>query len=275
MVNINLGCGPVFVGSTDWLNFDFAPAANGVAKANLLDRLQLNDRTASMVYSSHFLEHVPKSMVPVILREWLRVLQPGGVVRIVVPDLENLAREYLHMRAAGEHEKADFVVLEMIDQCVRRDTGGELGSFYRHLGVQPEANAAPMIDYIRERTGENLRASAASGQNAEGGGTSRRVLSALRRRIERIWIRLCLLALPAAFRSQNVSLAAVGECHHWLWDYHQLKAALEAAGFEAVQRRSANTSAVSDFPFQPLDLDADGRPRKGAESMYLEAQKPF
>jgi len=192
----------------------------------------------------------------------------------VVPDLENLAREYLHMRAAGEHEKADFVVLEMIDQCVRRDTGGELGSFYRHLSVQPDANAALMINYIRERTGENLRASAASGQNA-GGGTLRSVLNALRSRIERYWIRLCLLALPAAFRAQNVSLAAVGERHHWLWDYHQLKAALEAAGFEAVQRRSANTSAVSDFPFQPLDLDAEGRPRKGAESIFLEAQRPF
>jgi len=178
------------------------------------------------------------------------------------------------MRAAGEHEKADFVVLEMIDQCVRRDTGGELGSFYRHLSVQPDANAALMINYIRERTGENLRASAASGQNA-GGGTLRSVLNALRSRIERYWIRLCLLALPAAFRAQNVSLAAVGERHHWLWDYHQLKAALEAAGFEAVQRRSANTSAVSDFPFQPLDLDAEGRPRKGAESIFLEAQRPF
>lgn len=94
------------------------------------------------------------------------------------------------------------------------------------------------------------------------------------RRVERAGIRLCLLALPAAFREQNVSLAAVGERHHWLWDFHLLNAALEAVGFIDVQRRSASSSAVADFPFQPLDLDAGGQPRKGAESLYVEARKP-
>jgi hypothetical protein len=68
-------------------------------------------------------------------------------------------------------------------------------------------------------------------------------------------------------------LAAVGERHHWLWDFHQLKTVLEAAGFVDVQRRSANNSAAADFPFQPLDLDAEGHPRKGAESLYVEACK--
>ena len=63
-------------------------------------------------------------------------------------------------------------------------------------------------------------------------------------------------ALPRAFRLQNVSLAGVGERHLWLWDFHQLKSALEAVGFIAVQRVSASTSAVADFPFYPLDLDA-------------------
>lgn len=169
MVKVNLGCGPVFVNSPDWLNFDFTPASKAVKSANLLDRLPLADESASMVYSSHFLEHVPKSLVPVLLRDWLRVLQPGGVVRIVVPDLENLAREYLNMRNAGEHEKADFVVLEMIDQCVRRESGGELGRLYRQIAVQPQATAAPMIDYIHARTGEDLRASAVSGLSGGGG----------------------------------------------------------------------------------------------------------
>ena len=83
-----------------------------------------------------------------------------------------------------------------------------------------------------------------------------------------------MAGLPAAFRAQNVSLAGVGERHHWLWDFHQLQQALEAAGFQGVERRTAATSALADFPFHPLDLDTDGRPRKGAESMYVEAHKP-
>lgn len=87
-------------------------------------------------------------------------------------------------------------------------------------------------------------------------------------------MRLCVRALPRAFRLQNVSLAGVGERHLWLWDFHQLKSALEAVGFIAVQRVSASTSAVADFPFYPLDLDANGQPRKGAQSLYVEASKP-
>ncbi len=270
MLNINLACGRVFVDSPDWLNFDFAPASAAVRMANLLARLPVADGTAALVYSSHFLEHVPRDLVPGFLRECWRVLQPGGVVRLVLPDLGNLAREYLVRREAGEHDKADFVVLEMIDQCVRRESGGELGKLYRRLSGRQGDDVESMIDYIRARTGEDLRALPAAG----GGYSPSRLWNAVRGRLERAWIRLCLLALPAAFRAQNVSLAAVGERHHWLWDFHQLKAALEEAGFADVQRCSANTSMVIDFPFHPLDLDADGLPRKGAESMYVEARKP-
>ena len=268
MLNVNLGCGPVFVDSPKWLNLDFAPSSPAVRQANLLDRLPLADESAFLVYSSHFLEHVPRALVPGLLRECLRVLQPGGVLRLVVPDLENMAREYLAMRDAGSHDKADFVVLEMIDQCVRRESGGELGLFYRQMMAQAGDSTTPMIDYIRARTGEDLHAGAVAGW-----GNLRRVSVALRRRIERAWIRLCLLALPAAFRAQNISLAAVGERHHWLWDFHQLKSALEAVGFTSVEYRTSDSSAIADFPFYPLDIDSDGRPRKGKESMYIEAIK--
>jgi len=53
-----------------------------------------------------------------------------------------------------------------------------------------------------------------------------------------------------------------------------LQQALEAVGFISVVRFSADSSAIADFPFYPLDLDADGLPRKGALSMYIEARKP-
>ena len=112
-----------------------------------------------------------------------------------------------------------------------------------------------------------------------GGGTTPaslpgRLIRGLHRRLQRAWVRLWLAGLPSAFRAQNVSLAGVGERHHWFWDFHQLQQALETAGFTAVERRTADSSAIAGFPFQPLDLDADGRPRKGAESMYVEARKP-
>lgn len=273
MLNVNLGCGPVFVDSPEWINLDFSPSSSAVRQANLLDRLPLANESAQLVYSSHFLEHVPRALVARLLHECLRVLKPGGVVRLVVPDLENLAREYLAMRDKGEHIKANFIVLEMIDQCVRQVSGGELGKLYRQLNSKPKNANAEMIDYIRLRTGEEFHEKDIVTKSVclEKLG---RIVRALHSRIQRYWIHFCLLLLPAAFRSQNVSLAAVGERHQWIWDFHQIKTELEVAGFTDVQRLNENTSTVPDFPFYPLDIDNQGLPRKGGESMYIEARKP-
>jgi hypothetical protein len=93
-------------------------------------------------------------------------------------------------------------------------------------------------------------------------------------KVERLWIRAVLQLLPKAFREQNVSLAAVGERHHWLYDFHQLQRLLAVAGFVAIERCTAATSRVPNFPFHLLDLASDGQPRKGAESLFIEAQKP-
>ena len=95
----------------------------------------------------------------------------------------------------------------------------------------------------------------------------------LRGRLRREFLQLWTRALPAAFRAQNVSFASVGERHHWLWDFPQLRSELEAAGFASVVRRDHQTSGIPDFPFDALDRDsAAGGPRKGKQSMFVEAR---
>ncbi|MFM7367383.1 MAG: hypothetical protein ACKO2Z_06190, partial [Sphaerospermopsis kisseleviana] len=91
--------------------------------------------------------------------------------------------------------------------------------------------------------------------------------------LNRVRINILISLLPKAFREQNVSLAGIGERHHWLWDFYQLKSALDEVGFDNVQRFDFNTSQIDDFPFQPLDANSDNQPRKGQQSMYLEAVK--
>lgn len=172
---INLACGPVFIDNPNWANFDFV-AASGVQQANLLGRLPLTDNAAQLIYSSHFLEHIPKPQVESVLRECLRVLQPSGVIRLVLPDLENMARTYLQLRDECKHEQANFLVLEMIDQCVRRQSGGELGKYYRTLQEQAKGDTSVsgdntvMIDFIRHRTGEQIGAPDQSKPAVGGGG---------------------------------------------------------------------------------------------------------
>lgn len=266
-MNINLACGNVYVDGARWLNLDYVSTSPAVKHANLLGRLPIGNASADLVYSSHFLEHIPSEHVASFLLECRRILKPGGVLRLVVPDLENLCRTYLHHRDQGEHDKADFVVLELLDQCVRRKSGGELGRYYQILKAEPESSASSIV-FVRERNGEDLMQPP----------RLRRRPSVILRRLpalaERLWIRAVIQLLPSAFREQNVSLATVGERHHWLYDAHSLQQLLSASGFEAIERCTASTSRYPEFPFHPLDLAVDCQPRKGAESLFIEAQKP-
>lgn len=271
LVKVNLACGGTYMRDDGWINLDYESSSAFVRQADLLKRLPLAEGSAALVYSSHFVEHIPRSEVPAFFNECRRVLAPRGVLRLVLPDLENLCRTYLEHRERSEHSKANFVVLEMIDQCVRRYPGGELGRFYEALRGASTVDAE-MIDYVRERTGESLLRPTRP-RLASTLGRARSLSARLHRCLERLWVHAVLALLPSAFRSQNVSLAAVGERHHWLWDFEQLRAVLCSVGFVAIERCEPHTSRFAEFPFMPLDVDRDGRPRKGVESMYVEAQK--
>jgi predicted SAM-dependent methyltransferase len=45
------------------------------------------DETADFIYSSHFLEHLPKETGQKLLKEAYRVLKKEGIIRICIPDL--------------------------------------------------------------------------------------------------------------------------------------------------------------------------------------------
>ena len=55
---------------------------------NIIYGLPLNDNIADYVYSSHFIEHLSKKDASHLIKEMYRILKPGGVLRISVPDLE-------------------------------------------------------------------------------------------------------------------------------------------------------------------------------------------
>jgi SAM-dependent methyltransferase len=60
--------------------------------------LDLPDESCDEVRASHLLEHFGHRGAPTVIKEWARVLKPGGVMRLAVPDLEVIAKKYV----AGE-----------------------------------------------------------------------------------------------------------------------------------------------------------------------------
>lgn len=74
-----------------------------------MDRLPYPDESVDEVYASHVLEHVPHWENASTLREWKRVLKPGGVLKIAVPDIGRIQREVADVNRTPTHMMDDWL----------------------------------------------------------------------------------------------------------------------------------------------------------------------
>jgi SAM-dependent methyltransferase len=83
---------------------EFARIANrdGIRYANASARIPSADNSVDVVYSSHMFEHLDRREARAFLLEVRRVLRPGGVLRLAVPDLSRLVTKYLASADADE-----------------------------------------------------------------------------------------------------------------------------------------------------------------------------
>lgn len=91
--------------------------------------IPFEDDSVDVVYHSHLLEHLDKDVGEEFLTEARRVLKPGGVHRIVVPDLEVRVRRYLKHLDEVNSDQADPAthddyIEEILEQSVRREAVG-------------------------------------------------------------------------------------------------------------------------------------------------------
>ena len=52
------------------------------------------DGSAELIYSSHVIEYYDREEIKLVFAEWGRVLQPGGTLRLAVPDFAALIKVY-------------------------------------------------------------------------------------------------------------------------------------------------------------------------------------
>jgi SAM-dependent methyltransferase len=72
------------------------------------------DGHVAIVYASHVYEHLSGGAAALFLREAWRCLEPGGALRVVVPDLQTICRQYLAELDAGD-EQASKRALDSIN----------------------------------------------------------------------------------------------------------------------------------------------------------------
>jgi len=66
----------------------------GIVHADVRRRIPYPERSARYVYSSHMIEHMVRRDALAVIEESLRVLVPGGILRVATPDLAALADGY-------------------------------------------------------------------------------------------------------------------------------------------------------------------------------------
>jgi predicted SAM-dependent methyltransferase len=133
LLRVNLGCGqsPTY----GWLNFDASPSVqlakilrllsippwsinwllsreqldfirfahdNHIAYGNGAKGLPIPTGSCDIVYASHVIEHLTVHELKLFLKEIFRILTPGGILRIAVPDLQIYIDTYQSDRDANK-----------------------------------------------------------------------------------------------------------------------------------------------------------------------------
>jgi predicted SAM-dependent methyltransferase len=69
---------------------------------DIVKGLPVPDASCAGIYASHVLEHLPLQDFHRAVENSKRILKPGGIFRVVVPDLECQAKEYLNGAQSGD-----------------------------------------------------------------------------------------------------------------------------------------------------------------------------
>lgn len=196
-------------------------------------------------------------------------MKPGGVIRLVTPDLEELSRTYLklldELRANPSKEaesKYDWIRLELFDQIVRDRSGGDTHAF---LAKSDEK----IRQYVIDRIGYTAKALFANNTNRP----RKYNLVELFKKINRIPRRLKLMAM-SIFTTEALRIGYFrrsGEVHRYMHDVYSLTLMLHNAGFSSVERVDANRSSIQDWG--KFELDIVGGEVDGPYSLYVEARR--
>jgi predicted SAM-dependent methyltransferase len=91
MIKLHLGCGWRDFGP-EWIHIDGGDYSHIDYKD--ITTLLFEDNSVDLIYSSHTIEYFDREEVKILLDEWKRVLKPGGIIRLAVPDFLKLTWVY-------------------------------------------------------------------------------------------------------------------------------------------------------------------------------------
>lgn len=279
MKKLNLGCGSTY--HRDWINVDIAPQSPDIIAYDFTKGLPFDSNSIDVCYSSHVLEHLRKEEADLFIGEQKRVLKPKGIIRVVVPDLEVICRNYLKyfdevVAGNTEHEfRYDFSLLELFDQTTRDRSGGEIAKLWASNQIKDK-------QYVFARQGKISEDELSSLQG------NKRTQAAHTKRIKKILTRQgfgkavnkgryyatilivrSLLGKKASKSTKEGLFRNSGEVHRMMYDKYSLRRLLTFHKFIDIRVCNADESRIPDFDQYQLDA-INGNPIR-PDSLYMEA----
>lgn len=272
---------------TEWTNIMFVvvplPPIDHVFYADLSrEPLDFPDNTFDAVNSYHLMEHLTPQEGERLMAEMFRVLKPGGILRVSVPDLESICREYLHQLETAVHEPSvqnirryQWTVMQIVDQLVRDKSGGMILDAIR-AGEYDQ-------DYVDEKHSDVYRPFFKHRQEQEhaaSGSPSRSVwqrmatltpltvYEGLKRRIT-VYARQLTASRQTAVHDPHFTR----ENWRWAYDRFSLNLLFQKAGFIEIQPKDFKHSDIPTW--SKYDLDRSNFADRAIDpSVYIEGRKP-
>ncbi len=271
---LNVGCGQRFHDA--WTNIDLESTDPSVQQYDITKGLPFEDQHYDAVYHSHVLEHLDPADGDRLLEDCFRVLKPGGVLRIVIPNLEQIATLYLenHRQAWEGDETAaanyDWIKLELLDQLVRNHSGGRMGQYMA-------GDQCSNSEFVQSRVGDEF----ARCQNShllqktkEIPNAAQRIKSSIKQAKTQLarWVVRRLMGKEALKSFEEGLFRSQGEIHRWMYDRHSLRTLCSSCGFVDFKVQTATESFIEGY--ESFELDArNGNVRK-PDSLFVECRRP-
>jgi predicted SAM-dependent methyltransferase len=137
-----------------WLNTDYEPVIPGTLRMDATKPFPFKDKSFDYIFCQHMIEHIGYQDGQFMLRECLRVLKPGGKVRISTPNLAMVCGLYRRPEELSELQNAylHWSQETWVPDAPKARPAFVINNFFRNWGHQFIYDAETLSEAI-ERVG--------------------------------------------------------------------------------------------------------------------------
>lgn len=106
-MKLNIGC--EYDHKDGWTNLDIDPGVRPDVLGDARSMPQFADCTFDEILASHILEHFMETEIIPTLKEWNRILAPGGKITIVVPDAWKVCVDWINEKLSEDQVLKGFI----------------------------------------------------------------------------------------------------------------------------------------------------------------------